>query len=190
MLMADTFAIVFSVLGAILGHVALWLLLRALFPTTTQAAGSVIERGILLPLVVGVPLAFAAILLTVFIGSFLGSVGQALGVVIACSFVLYAHVGLAGVTAVLGARLGDGTETPWRAIGRGGAALSFAWLLPLLGWFALLPLSLLVGAGAATLGIVRRLTVPTPRAATLPPASVPSPWASAPPTARAASLPR
>ncbi len=168
MLMADTFAIVFAVLGAIFGHVALWLLLRGLLPETTRAAGGVVERGVLLPLVVGVPLALGAVLVSVVVGSLLGTVGRALSVVLLCAFVFYAHVGLAGVTAMLGGRLGDANDPPWRTVGRGGAALAFAWGLPLLGWFGLLPLSLALGAGAATVGIVRRLTIaeaPAPRPA-------------------------
>jgi hypothetical protein len=180
MLMADTFAIVFSVLGAIFGHVALWLLLRALFPRSAAGAGEATERGILLPLVVGVPLAGGALLLSVLVGTFLGSIGKALAVAIVCAFLAYAHVGLAGITSLVGRRLGESSDLPWRTVSRGGAALAFAWGLPFLGWFGLLPLSLAIGAGAITIGLVRRLFAANPApaplhaSATLPSALAPA----------------
>lgn len=164
MLMADTFAIFFAVLGAILGHVAFWLLCRGIFPTTSKMAGEAVARGIVLPLVVGVPMTLGAAVVIVVVSTVLGGVGQALGVAATCLFIAYAHVGLSGVVGTIGARLGGAAESPWREVVRGGAALSFAWVLPFLGWFGLLPLSLVLGAGAATIALFRRVTAAEPKA--------------------------
>ncbi len=70
---------------------------------------------------------------------------------------------MAGVVEVVGERFDTSTPgTPWRNVIRGGSALAFAWALPFLGWFGLLPLSLVVGTGATTLGLFRRLTESAP----------------------------
>ncbi len=88
MLMADTFAIFFSVVGAILGHLGLWLLCRGIFPKTTKLAGDAARRGILLPLAIGVPMTIATILVTALVSSVLGGVGQALAIFGVASWVL------------------------------------------------------------------------------------------------------
>lgn len=162
MLMADTFAIFFAVLGAVLGHVGLWLLSRGLFPRATKAAAEVTERGVVLPLLAGIPTVLGTIVVAIVASSIFGGVGKALAVVVIATWVFYANVGVAGLVEIVGGRLArrDGAERergPFGDVVRGGAALSFAWMLPLLGWFGLLPLSLLVGAGAVTIGGVRRL---------------------------------
>lgn len=186
MLMADAFAIFFSVLGGILGHVALWLLCRGLFPKTSKMAGEAIDRSVFIPFLVGIPLSVVAMVAIVIVSSVLGGLGHALGVTAACVFVFYAHIGLSGIVGVVGARLGspDAPSSPWAATLKGGAALSFAWVLPFLGWFGLIPLSIVVGAGATTIGIFNRLAAherrvaPVPPSQTLPSASLApvSPW--------------
>lgn len=159
MLMADTFAIFFSVLGGILGHIALWLVCRGLFPKASEMAGESAERSVFLPLLVGIPMSVVAIVAIAIVSSVLGGVGHALAVVAACVFLFYAHVGLSGVAGVVGARLGsrDAESTPFARTIKGGAALSVAWVLPFIGWFGLLPISIVVGAGATTIGIFNRL---------------------------------
>jgi len=44
---------------------------------------------------------------------------------------------------------------PWRRVLRGGTVLSFAFVLPVIGWFGLLPWTLVSGVGAS-LGSIRR----------------------------------
>ena len=73
--------------------------------------------------------------------------------------ILFASNGIAGLATVVGQRLpspGD-AERPWNATIRGGIVLELAFLLPFLGWFVLLPVSLLIGAGATVRSIVHRL---------------------------------
>lgn len=179
MLMADTFAIFFSVLGGILGHIALWLVCRGLFPKASTMAGESAARGVFLPFLVGIPLSGIALIAIVIVSSVLGGVGHALAVVAACLFLFYAHVGLSGIAGVVGARLGAADSSPFAATIKGGAAISVAWVLPFLGWFGLLPLSIVVGAGATTIGIFNRLAAherkeaPASSAASLAPVS---PW--------------
>ncbi len=159
MLMADTFAIFFSILGGVLGHVALWLVCRGLFPKASKMAGESADRSIVFPLLVGIPMSVVAVVAIVIVSSILGGVGHALAVVATCLFLFYAHIGLSGLVGTVGARLGsaDQPASPYAATIKGGTALAMAWVLPFLGWFGLLPLSIVIGAGATTIGIFNRL---------------------------------
>jgi hypothetical protein len=49
------------------------------------------------------------------------------------------------------------SEAPWRVTLRGGAALGLAFLLPILGWFVILPMSMTVGCGASFLSLLRTI---------------------------------
>jgi len=55
---------------------------------------------------------------------------------------------------------------PWRRVLRGGVVLSFAFLLPVIGWFVLLPWTLVSGVGAS-LGSLRRRPAAAARSTTL-----------------------
>jgi len=66
---------------------------------------------------------------------------------------LLALVGSAGLADRIGAGLpspGD-RQQPWRRVFRGGAVLALLFLVPLLGWFAVFPLTLASGLGAMLL---------------------------------------
>jgi hypothetical protein len=41
----------------------------------------------------------------------------------------------------------DDERQPWRRVLRGGAVLGLTFVLPLIGWFLVLPVSLLMGVG-------------------------------------------
>jgi hypothetical protein len=67
---------------------------------------------------------------------------------------------VAGLVTVVGERLtepsGDvDSRQPWRATLRGGVALGLASLLPILGWFVILPAAVIIGCGANLLSLLR-----------------------------------
>ncbi|MCC6143719.1 MAG: hypothetical protein IT368_07920, partial [Candidatus Hydrogenedentes bacterium] len=69
---------------------------------------------------------------------------------------LFALAGLAGSTGLvrlIGLRLPSTHDTtaPWRRVLRGGTVLSLTFLLPGLGWFLVLPATLVSGIGALLL---------------------------------------
>jgi hypothetical protein len=156
MLMADTLAVFFVVLGLLLAHLGVWLLCRGLWPSVTAKVegGGV---GVGLSALSGLPPTVLAIVAAAVFGHVLGGFGKACAAVILAGFFLYAHVGLAGLVARVGRALGPDGETAWRATLKGGLALSLAYLFPLLGWFVLLPISLVIGAGATTIALARKL---------------------------------
>jgi hypothetical protein len=72
---------------------------------------------------------------------------------------VHAHAGVAGLATAIGHRLTSPVddERPWRSTLRGGVVLELTYLLPILGWFGILPLSIIIGSGAATLALPLQL---------------------------------
>jgi uncharacterized membrane protein len=157
MLMADTMAVFFSVLGVMLAFVGLWLLARGLWPRSVEAACDRFERGLVIPFLAGlVPTAIALVMAAV-LANAAGKLGGLLAISLVCTYVTFASVGVAGLATRVGLRLGSSIDAsqPWRATLRGAIVLVLAFLAPVLGWFVLLPAATIVGAGAATLGLLR-----------------------------------
>ena len=84
-----------------------------------------------------------------------------------------ASLGAAGLAALLGERLrAEGLAvSPTGALLRGAVALELAVVVPLIGWFVILPLGTVAMLGAATFALLRR----EPRVATPPPLAWPMP---------------
>lgn len=156
MLMADTMAIFFATVGLLVSLVGLWLLARGLWPDRSDAAAARLERGLVGPFLAGVPLALAAAAAAAVVANLGGRLGGLGAVAIACLFFTYSSVGVSGLATLVGRRLrsADDEASPWRATLRGGVVLALAFLVPLLGWFAILPIATFVGAGATTLSIL------------------------------------
>jgi hypothetical protein len=89
----------------------------------------------------------------------LGPAGKIAGAGVVCLYMLQAHTGVSGLATSIGQRLAAPLEDhrPWRSTLRGGVVLELAYLLPLLGWFVILPASIIIGSGAANLGLLSRL---------------------------------
>ncbi|MDP3507214.1 MAG: hypothetical protein Q8T09_04415 [Candidatus Melainabacteria bacterium] len=162
MLMADTLAIFLVVLGFLLALPGLWLLCSGLWPTTVSRSTFDCNSGLLFPFLVGVPISLVAFFATVFASKELGPASGFVSIAIVCFYVLFASVGIAGLTTVIGNRLPSPVdiERPWKATIRGSIVLELAFLLPLLGWFVLLPAALIIGSGTAFRSILKGLRMP------------------------------
>jgi hypothetical protein len=158
MLMADTMAIFFVVLGLMISLVGLWLLARGLWPKRVTLAAERFERGLVVPFVVGLPIALVAIVSAMVVANLPAKAGGIGAGAILCGFFAFASVGLSGLATCVGRRLASSidAENPWRATLRGAVVLVAAFLVPILGWFALLPIAVIAGAGAAALALVPR----------------------------------
>jgi len=88
---------------------------------------------------------------------------------------LPALLGSAGLALRIGAALkGDrDVAQPWRRVLRGGLVLAPTFLFPLLGWFVLLPWTLVSGFGSAVMGFIRRESRVVGRPAAAPPPVAP-----------------
>ncbi len=151
MILADVMKYVFLVLGALIVFVAYWLAARALFPDAVEHARDAYGRRPLHLLTSGTLVALPLVLLGAALvdGAVNGAVKLLGGVLIAIPLLL----GLGG-SAGLSERLGRGlvhvnnAHSPWRRSLRGGIVLALTFLLPVVGWFCVLPLTLLSGVGA------------------------------------------
>ena len=157
MLMADTLAIFLVVLGFLLALPGLWLLCAGLWPTVVERTTDDCRAGLLFPFLVGIPISVVAFFSTVFASKGLGAASGFVSIAIVCFYVLFASVGIAGLTTSIGNRLPSPAdiERPWQATIRGSIVLELAFLLPLLGWFMLLPSALIIGSGAALRSIIK-----------------------------------
>ncbi|HSB28988.1 MAG TPA: hypothetical protein VLE19_14075, partial [Pyrinomonadaceae bacterium] len=89
----------------------------------------------------------------------LGPAGKITGIGMVCLYMLQAHTGVSGLVTAIGRRLPSALDeqSPWRATLRGGVALELTYLLPILGWFVVLPASIIIGTGAINVALLSKL---------------------------------
>ena len=164
MLMADTMSIFFVVLGMLLAFSGLWLLCRGLWPEAVAAAADRCSRGLLSSFLAGLPITVTMILVSAILFNVLGPIGKIGGLAVICLYMLQAHTGVAGLATAIGRRLANphDEQRQWRTTLRGGVVLELAYLLPFLGWFLILPASIVIGSGAANLELVSRVLSKAP----------------------------
>jgi len=162
MLMADTMAIFFVILGLLLAFPGLWLLCRGLWPRVVTESAAVCGKGLIKPFIAGLPATAAMIIAAAVLGNF-GSAGKIAAGAMICLYLMIANCGVAGLVTVVGERLFSplDSQRPWRATLRGGAALGLASLLPILGWFVIFPASVIVGCGASLISLLRAFAAAT-----------------------------
>ena len=173
MTMADVLAVTLVLVGLLLTLPALWLLMRALFPAAVEGSRDRIARRPLVSFLVG--LLPGALL---FGGSLAllqqpAPAGKLVGFGLLVAGFLLAGVGLAGFAAIVGERLPSRADEgrPWRGILRGAACLELSFLIPVIGWFGLLPLATVTALGAALLAIASRAAASAAPAAPAAPAA-------------------
>jgi hypothetical protein len=161
-LMADTISIFFVILGMLLAFSGLWLLSRGLWPEAVEAAAERCAKRIWPYFIAGIPLTLVMIVLTrvLFV---LGPVGKIAGLGVVCFYILQAHIGVSGLVTAIGRRLPSSLDqhSPWRATLRGGIALELTYLLPIVGWFVVLPASIVIGTGAINVALLSKLKMQT-----------------------------
>jgi hypothetical protein len=88
----------------------------------------------------------------------------------------FALYGVGGLTKEIGRKLPSAVDwdSPWRAHLRGSVILATSFLVPILGWFLVLPIAIVTGAGAAALSVIFRrppddiAPAPEPKASAAP----------------------
>jgi hypothetical protein len=186
MLMADTMAIFFVILGLLLAFPGLWVLCRGLWPRAVAKAAAVCGKGLIKPFLAGLPLTAMMIFAAAALGN-LGPAGKIAAVATVCLYMMVANCGVAGLVTVVGERLAGhsgatDSQQPWRATLRGGVAFGLASLLPILGWFVILPAAVIIGCGANLLSFLRALAASRVRSGRTPASPVETSELGAAPT--------
>jgi hypothetical protein len=105
MLMADTLAIFFVILGLLLAFPGLWLLCRGLWPQMVAGAAATCRQGLLKAFFLGLPLTLAMIFAAAVSNNLFGTAGKIGAFGIVCLYMMFAHTGVAGLATCSGERL-------------------------------------------------------------------------------------
>jgi hypothetical protein len=170
MVVADTVAILLAVVGFLLSLQGLWLFCRALWQNKVIAAATRCGRNPIKSFVAGVVVTVLMVIAVALVGR-AGQPGQLLAFGIVSLYVIFSGIGVAGLATHMGQRLSSPADDrrPWAATVRGGVVLNLAYVIPIVGWFVILPASVVLGAGAAALALLwprtARVVTPPPAAA-------------------------
>ncbi len=150
MIMADVFKILFLVLGTLTTIVSYWLLFEAMVPRMVEAARQAYEQRLRRTLWVGLLVVLPGLVVGFSLANAPVALLKLLGVTMLMLLALMGLMGSAGLTRLLGQRLPspDDETYPWRRVLRGGIVLAICFVLPLIGWFLVLPITLVTGVGA------------------------------------------
>jgi hypothetical protein len=153
MFLGDITAIALGIIGFLLSLQGLWILCRALWPTRVERAADCCRRCAVASFFVGIPITLVVVLFALALGRRLGTPGQVAAWIIGSIFFVYAGTGMSGLVTFIGERLASPVDSvrPWRSTIRGGIALELAFLFPVIGWVVFPAVTLILGAGAATL---------------------------------------
>ena len=155
MILADTIAIFLSVLGVIIATNALWLFDFAVFTRQVEAAGQLFVESPWKSFFLG--LVFVAI--TFLSVGFLSSLGKGpnelVSLIVLSLFFWLSSIGVSGFASRIGDRLEVSGGTKWKSCLFGGLILELTFILPILGWIVLFPVSTITGCGAAARAILK-----------------------------------
>ena len=180
MLIDQVFLYFLIAVGVVVSLPALWLLMRARWPQRVEKLREVSGRSVILSFIAGLPLLPAMAGIVVLLARF-GKRGDIVlafvvgfgGLLLALS----ALAGIAGLATLIGERLSSANSTaePWRTTLRGGIVMVCLVSMPYVGWFALLPICIIIGGGMMLRSFFVRTARPVPSmAAAQAPPSLPS----------------
>jgi hypothetical protein len=149
---ANVWVAVFVHLGIILAAVSYFAVGAAMLPNITRRGAERLAerpvRTVLTGVAVSVPWVAASIVLLQ-----LGGPLASLGALVGLTWILLGLLGGAAVAQHVGQR-GEG----WQRVARGGGLIALTWVLPLIGWFFMLPLTLATGIACLIVGWRTRVT--------------------------------
>ncbi len=147
---ADPLQVLLLILGAMLIFQAYWLAGAGLFPRLVGQARDCYKtpiRTTMWGLLIVVPTFVIGFKV---LGQFPNPYVKGAGFVIGVVPLMLGAIGSAGLCQLIGLGLpapGDQSQN-WRRVWRGGWVLNFCYLLPVIGWFVILPWGIISGCGA------------------------------------------
>lgn len=175
--LADVFTFLFVILGFLIVYVGYWLMAHALSPQFTQRCAERIGSAPVKTTLIGA----ATLVPLIFIGYGISSAAnnsvlKVIGIALALLSLLGALFGASG----LALKIGEGMKSPrdeqepWRRVMRGGIVLGLTFVMPILGWFIVMPVAFFSGFGAFLAAIRKRGPRTQPAAAPAVPATMPA----------------
>ena len=181
MLFSQTFFYLLMGLGTAVGLPALWLFTRAKWPAMVERNRNASTRRLLVSLLVGLPVVAAVLLAAKGLSTGGKPVFQIANVLLLGGTLLWSLSGLAGLATHVGEILWPQFKTgdeAWRATWKGGLVVVGCLLIPFIGWFFLLLMMPVLGAGIQVRSWFGRRQASLPQPDTAPPlpsALVPGP---------------
>lgn len=151
MIMADVFKILFLIVGTLIVFVSYWLASAALFPALTSNARRRYQAHPVRITFLGLAVTAPSVLLSAILLQSPNPAFKLTGAVCVSLTVLFGLLGSTGLSQRIGyglPALAD-EQQPWRRVLRGGSVLALTFVLPVIGWFLVLPWTLVSGVGAA-----------------------------------------
>lgn len=150
MLFSQTFFYLLMGLGTALGLPALWLFTRAKWPASVDRGRDVATRRLLVNFLIGLPVVVIILVLAKIMTTGGKQAFQVLTLLLLGGSLLWSLAGLAGLATHVGESLWPQFRTgdeAWRATWKGGLVVVGCLLIPFIGWFFLLLLLPVLGAG-------------------------------------------
>lgn len=145
---AHVYTALFLHLGVILVVTAYYTVGAAMLPGLARSSAERIARQPLRTAMIGLAISVPWMVAAIALMAVGGPIGL-IGVIMALTWVLVGLVGGAGIAEHVGRFGGD--VTGWRCVARGGLFVALTWVLPLIGWFVVLPVTLAAGVGCVVL---------------------------------------
>ena len=156
MIMADVWMWFLLILGIMLVFVSHWMATEALFAPFVARARTQYHRPIRLTFI-GLGLFAPAVVIAVVLLNRNNPAVKLFGAILLAMPILVGLAGSAGLSQKVGLGLPSPHDTlqPWRRVLRGGIVLVLTFLLPVFGWFVVLPWTVITGFAAAILSLPR-----------------------------------
>ena len=150
MIMADVLKWFLLILGVLLVFISYWVVAVALFPDFVARTRGRYTRPVKLTFV-GLLAMAPAVAVGIVLLNLPNPAVKVVGWFIVGVPVILGFVGSAGFAQKVGLGMPSPTDAtqPWRRVLRGGTVLTLTFLLPFVGWFLILPWTLISGFGAA-----------------------------------------
>lgn len=158
MTIGDVLAVVFFVIGLWISSWAVLVGVALLFPARAAASQSLLAKRPWRAIVTGAIVAATAGLVAIFLINQPSGLGKLVGWAGLAVLFGIATLGAAGLSRLLGERLSEQhpSASGWSTLARGAGLLIVSGLVPLLGWFAIVPLSIVASLGAGWLALWKR----------------------------------
>jgi hypothetical protein len=156
---AIVYAYFFLHVGAIVVSAAYFVIGSVLAPQVTRRARIRFARRPWLPVVLGLAVSGPWVATSLVLLAAPSAAAKFAGAVAGCLWVLLGLLGGAALAQHFGAP-GSAGPVRWNETMRGGLLIGLTWILPLVGWLGMLPLTISAGVGCMVMGLIPDRPVP------------------------------